>query len=556
MEHLISVVATHLGLSEPRSSLTPRQSVQVDSDDFGTMLGGALRPGATHEPFRPAAVSQTSREPASTVHQGARKDLLPSETSMASPSRGQKSGGERTGRSTNAPKTVTGSSSDTQEVHSAKSATKRANTDQPDRANGNGQPSGSSESSKGSDFVSGSPAGGAKRSGSPIGKDGEKNVFSQRRQFQSEKSPSQAQKDSSNFQKKPQQNASQQQNSQGQGAQQQGSEARSPSKDAADSTAVVNGGSDKGGVVTPSSGMPNDGSRFSIKKVSQPSGPEQDAPVSANAESARPQGTYRAVAQTADLQNASKRGDGQTDPVQKEIGTQVFSDKGILQVDSGEEPKKGASAPHISESRTALSASATPEKAAGAATRENDKAINPSSIGEMVFKNLPETRGSYADLLRYSTSAGGELLGRVGKPPMMSSTSYGELAPANESRVVQSLEAYARFTAAEGGVHVAHLVVETGESSTRAVVREQAGAVDVRVVTSSTTSADAITSELPTLQKALDATGVRLKSAQVYSEGKDAEAERRSGNWMNERSKGNLRDLSSEEVFLIKESQR
>jgi len=55
--------------------------------------------------------------------------------------------------------------------------------------------------------------------------------------------------------------------------------------------------------------------------------------------------------------------------------------------------------------------------------------------------------------------------------------------------------------------------------STQATVREHSGAVDVKIVTSSQQSAQAIGSELPALRRALDGAGVQLKAADVSHQG-------------------------------------
>jgi hypothetical protein len=67
---------------------------------------------------------------------------------------------------------------------------------------------------------------------------------------------------------------------------------------------------------------------------------------------------------------------------------------------------------------------------------------------------------------------------------------------------------------------IASLTIDLASGqSTHATIREHAGAVDVRIVAASQQSANAISSELPALRRALDAAGMHLKAADVTHHG-------------------------------------
>jgi hypothetical protein len=76
------------------------------------------------------------------------------------------------------------------------------------------------------------------------------------------------------------------------------------------------------------------------------------------------------------------------------------------------------------------------------------------------------------------------------------------------------------FATPASDARIANLRIDLASGqSTQATVREHSGAVDVKIVTSSQQSAQAIGSELPALRRALDAAGVQLKAADVSHQG-------------------------------------
>ena len=78
------------------------------------------------------------------------------------------------------------------------------------------------------------------------------------------------------------------------------------------------------------------------------------------------------------------------------------------------------------------------------------------------------------------------------------------------------------FPTPPSDARIANLTIDlAGGQTTHATVRENAGAVEVRIVTSSQQSAQAISSELPNLRRALDSAGLQLKAADVSHHGSD-----------------------------------
>jgi hypothetical protein len=76
------------------------------------------------------------------------------------------------------------------------------------------------------------------------------------------------------------------------------------------------------------------------------------------------------------------------------------------------------------------------------------------------------------------------------------------------------------FTPTASNTRVANLTIDLASGqTTQATVREHSGVVDVRIVTPSQQSAQAIGSEIPALRRALDGVGLQLKAADVSYRG-------------------------------------
>jgi hypothetical protein len=106
------------------------------------------------------------------------------------------------------------------------------------------------------------------------------------------------------------------------------------------------------------------------------------------------------------------------------------------------------------------------------------------------------------------------------------------------------------FAAPFSDARIANLTIDlAGGQTTHATVRENAGAVEVRIVTSTPQSAQAISSELPSLRRALDSAGMQLKAADVSHHGSDQNG--RGGNQQDHSSP--YRHPGDDAIFVLEE---
>lgn len=148
---------------------------------------------------------------------------------------------------------------------------------------------------------------------------------------------------------------------------------------------------------------------------------------------------------------------------------------------------------------------------ASAIQQAADDAAHPGIVADEKHADAQKTNSDAT--LVHSSNADGPITASTSNAPAIIGTGSSQPASsvAPTLRVVADPVVEAR---------IASLTIDLASGqSTHATIREHAGAVDVRIVAASQQSANAISSELPALRRALDAAGMQLKAADVSHHG-------------------------------------
>jgi len=205
------------------------------------------------------------------------------------------------------------------------------------------------------------------------------------------------------------------------------------------------------------------------------------------------------------------------DPAKKPASTasQSRSATAAVKVTAGEDrpaPTVLASPPSAKVAGQQSSASDNPsESATSAAIQDAADGLDGSALAANNKRNLGPRTNSDVAIAHRSGGASADI------PAMTGPAEGGGGAPQTTASAAVTLRT---FATPASDARIANLRIDLASGqSTQATVREHSGAVDVKIVTSSQQSAQAIGSELPALRRALDAAGVQLKAADVSHQG-------------------------------------